>query len=126
MSFDYPLRTKFIYLFGGRGYLLEYLGRGGYQNSEYSFFQTYPNGESHIQIHSGRWLTENIQNEFLIVRKNLPPKLLKQIQEYVVNVKHLKLLELPDDLKNMVKVYLGNVAYNKLLNANNKKRWLLK
>ena len=126
MSFEYPLKTTFIYLFGGRGYLLKYLGRGGYQNSEYSFFQTYSNGDSLIQIHSGRWLTENIQNELLIVRPNLPQQLLKQIQEYVVNVKYLKRLELPDDLKNMVKVYLGNVAYNKLLNANNKKRWLLK
>jgi len=120
MSFDYPLRTKFIYLFGGRGYLLEYLGRGGYQNSEYSFFQTYANGNSHIQIHSGLWLSENIQNELLIVRPNLPQKLLKQIQEYVVNVKHLKRLELPDDLKNMVKIYLGNTAYNKLLVTDNK------
>jgi len=122
MSFDYPLKTNFVYLLQGRGYLLEYLGRGGYQNSEYSFFQTYPNGDSLIQIHSGRWLTENIQNDFLIVRPNLPPKLLKQIQEYVVNVLHLKRLELPDDLKNMVKVYLGNVAYNKLLDTDNKSK----
>ena len=119
--FNYPLKTNFVYLFGGRCYLLNYLGRGGYENSEYSFFQTYPNGESHIQIHSGRWLTENIQNEFLIVRPDLPQQLLKQIQEYVVNVKYLKGLELPDDLKNMVKVYLGNVAYNKLLVNDNKK-----
>jgi len=122
MSFDYPLKTTFVYLFGGRSYLLKYLGRGGYQNSEYSFFQTFPNGNSLIQIHSGRWLTENIQNEFLIVRPNLPPKLLKQIQEYVVNIKYLKCLELPDDLKNMVKVYLGNTAYNKLLVNDNKNK----
>ncbi len=124
MSFDYPLKTNFVYLFGGRGYLLEYLGRGGYQNSEYSFFQTYPNGNSHIQIHSGRWLTENIQNKLLIIRPNLPQKLLKQIQEYVVNVIHLKRLELPDDLKNMVKIYLGNTTYNKLLvnHSKNKKK----
>lgn len=123
-AFNYPLKTTFIYLFGGRSYLLKYLGRGGYQNSEYSFFQTYPNGESHIQIHSGRWLTENIQNDFLIVRPNLSTKLLKQIQEYVVNIRVLKRLELPDDLKNMVKIYLGNTAYNKLLvtdSKNNKK-----
>ena len=122
MSFDYPLKTTFVYLFRGRGYLLEYLGRGGYQNLEYSFFQTFPNGESLIQIHSGRWLLDNIQNEILIVRPNLPPKLLKQIQEYVVNVKHLKRLELPDDLKNMVKVYLGNSAYNKLLVTDSKNK----
>jgi len=122
MSFDYPLKTIFVYLLQGRGYLLEYLGSGGYQNSEYSFFQTYPNGNSHIQIHSGRWLSENIQNEFLIVRPNLPHKLLRQIQEYVINVKHLKYLELPDDLKNMVKIYLGNTAYNKLLNTDNKNK----
>jgi len=115
MSFDYPLRTKFIYLFGGRGYLLEYLGRGGYENTAHSFFLTYPNGCSHLQNYTGGWLTENIQNGIIIVRPNLPPKLLKQIEEYVVNVKHLKLMELPDDLKNMVKVYLGNVAYNKLI-----------
>ncbi len=120
--FNYPLKTNFVYLFGGRCYLLNYLGRGGYENSEYSFFQTYPNGESHIQIHSGRWLTENIQNELLIVRPNLPPKLLKQIQEYVVNVKYLKGLELPDDLKNIVKIYLGNVAYNKLLVTDSKNK----
>ncbi len=120
--FNYPLKTNFVYLFGGRCYLLNYLGRGGYENSEYSFFQTYPNGESHIQIHSGRWLTENIQNDFLIVRPNLPPKLLKQIQEYVVNVKYLKGLELPDDLKNIVKIYLGNVAYNKLLVTDSKNK----
>ncbi len=124
MSFDYPMKTNFVYLFQGRGYLLEYLGRGGYQNSEYSFFQTYPNGNSHIQIHSGRWLTENIQNKLLIIRPNLPQKLLKQIQEYVVNVRHLKRLELPDDLKNMVKIYLGNTTYNKLLvnHSKNKKK----
>ncbi len=124
MSFDYPMKTNFVYLFQGRGYLLEYLGRGGYQNSEYSFFQTYPNGNSHIQIHSGRWLTENIQNKLLIIRPNLPQKLLKQIQEYVVNVIHLKRLELPDDLKNMVKIYLGNTTYNKLLvnHSKNKKK----
>ena len=121
-AFNYPLKTTFVYLFGGRSYLLKYLGRGGYENSEYSFFQTYPNGESHIQIHSGRWLTENIQNELLIVRPNLPPKLLKQIKEYVVNVKYLKGLELPDDLKNIVKIYLGNVAYNKLLVTDSKNK----
>lgn len=121
-EFNYPLKTTFVYLFGGRSYLLEYLGRGGYQNSEYIFFQTYPNGESLIQIHSGRWLLDNIENEFLVVRPNLPPKLLKQIQEYVVNVKYLKRLELPDDLKNMVKIYLGNVAYNKLLGTDNKNK----
>ena len=86
------------------------------------FFQTYPNGESLIQIHSGRWLLDNIENDFLVVRPNLPQKLLKQIQEYVVNVKHLKRLELPDDLKNMVKIYLGNVAYNKLLGTDNKNK----
>jgi len=121
-AFNYPLKTNFVYLFGGRCYLLKYLGRGGYENSEYSFFQTYPNGESHIQIHSGSWLLNSIQDETLIVRPDLPQELLKQIQEYVVNVKYLKLLELPDDLKNMVKIYLGNVAYNKLLVTDSKNK----
>ena len=65
MEFDYPLRTTFIYLFGQRCYLLDYLGRGGYENTEYKFFVTYPNGTSHIQVHSGHWLVQNIQNEIL-------------------------------------------------------------
>jgi hypothetical protein len=121
-AFNYPLKTNFVYLFGGRCYLLEYLGRGGYENREHSFFLTYPNGCSIIQNYTGGWLLDNIENDFLVVRPSLPQKLLKQIQEYVVNVKHLKRLELPDDLKNMVKIYLGNVAYNKLLVTDSKNK----
>jgi hypothetical protein len=122
--FNYPLKTNFVYLFGGRCYLLNYLGRGGYENREHSFFLTYPNGFSLIQNYSGSWLLNSIQDETLIVRPDLPQELLKQIQEYVVNVKYLKGLELPDDLKNIVKIYLGNTAYNKLLvndSKNNRK-----
>jgi hypothetical protein len=121
-AFNYPLKTTFVYLFGGRCYLLNYLGRGGYENREHSFFLTYPNGCSHLQNYTGGWLLDNIENDFLVVRPSLPQKLLKQIQEYVVNVKHLKRLELPDDLKNMVKIYLGNVAYNKLLVTDSKNK----
>ena len=114
MSFDYPLRTKFLYLRGIRCYLLDYLGRGGYENEEYSFYLTDSNGHLYLQNHSLDWLVENIENDSLIVRRELPCNLLKQIQEYAVNVKHLACVDLPDDLKNMVKVYLGNVSYNKL------------
>ena len=114
MSFDYPLRTKFLYLRGIRCYLLDYLGRGGYENEEYSFHLIDSNGHSYLQNHSLDWLVENIENDSLIVRTELPSNLLKQIQEYAVNVKHLACVDLPDDLKNMVKVYLGNVSYNKL------------
>jgi hypothetical protein len=121
MSFDYPLRTKFIYLRGIRCYLLDYLGRGGYANQEYSFHLIDANGNSYLQNHSLDWLVENIANDCLIVRTELPFNLLKQIQEYVVNVKQLTRIELPDDLKNMVKVYLGNVSYNKLFDRNNAK-----
>lgn len=121
-AFNYPLKTNFVYLFGGRCYLLKYLGRGGYENREHSFFLTYPNGCSIIQNYTGGWLLDNIENDFLVVRPSLPQKLLKQIQEYVVSVKYLKLLELPDDLKNMVKIYLGNVAYNKLLGTDSKNK----
>ena len=113
--FNYPLKTNFVYLFEGRCYLLKYLGRGGYENTAHSFFLTYPNGCSHLQNYTGGWLLDNIQNGIIIVRPDLPQELLKQIQEYVVNVKYLKGLELPDDLKNIVKIYLGNTAYNKLL-----------
>ena len=119
MHFDYPLRTKFIYLLGGRCYLLDYLGRGGYENQEYSFYLTDSKGNSHLQIHSIDWLVENIENDNLIVRTELPFNLLKQIQEYVINVKQLTRIDLPDDLKNMVKVYLGNCSYNKLFGRNN-------
>jgi hypothetical protein len=114
MSFDYPLRTKFLYLRGIRCYLLDYLGRGGYENEEYSFYLTDSNGHLYLQNHSLDWLVENIENDSLIVRRELPFNLIKQLQEYAVNVKHLACVDLPDDLKNMVKVYLGNVSYNKL------------
>jgi glutathionylspermidine synthase len=118
MYFDYSLRTKFIYLRGGRCYFLDYLGRGGYENQEYSFYLTDSKGNSYLQNHSVDWLVENIENDILIVRRELPSNLLKQIQEYVENVNHLSRLDLPDDLKNMVKVYLGNVSYNKLFYKN--------
>jgi len=114
MHFDYPLRTKFIYLRGGRCYLLDYLGRGGYANNACSFHLTYANGYSHLQNYTLDWLVENIENDILIVRTELPFNLLKQIQEYAVNLKQLTCIDLPDDLKNMVKVYLGNVSYKKL------------
>ena len=120
MSFDYPLRTKFLYLRGIRCYLLDYLGRGGYENEEYSFYLTDSNGHLYLQNHSLDWLVENIENDSLIVRTELPFNLIKQLQEYAVNVKKLTRLDLPDDLKNMVKVYLGNVSYNKLFGRNNK------
>ena len=58
----------------------------------------------------------------VIVRRELPSNLLKQIKEYVVNANYLQSMEVPDDLKNMVKVYLGNVAYNKLLSKDSKNR----
>jgi hypothetical protein len=38
----------------------------------------------------------------------------------VENVKHLSRVDLPDDLKNMIKVYLGNVSYKKLFDTNSK------
>ena len=38
-EFNYPLKTTFVYLFGGRSYLLEYLGRGGYQILNTFFFR---------------------------------------------------------------------------------------
>ena len=97
MSFDYPLRTKFIYLRGGRCYLLDYLGRGGYANHACSFHLTYANGNSHLQNYTPNWLVENIENDIIIVRRELPCNLLKQIQEYVENVKHLSRVDLPDD-----------------------------
>jgi|LauGreSBDMM110SN_4_FD.fasta_scaffold97722_1 hypothetical protein len=115
MSFDYPLRTKFIYLLGGRCYLLDYLGKGGYENQECSFHVTDATGYSYLQIHSHEWLVSNIQNNIIIIRTKLPYNLVQQIQEYVTNVKQLHRLDLPDDLKNLVKVYLGNVSYSKLL-----------
>jgi len=122
MSFDYPLRTKFIYLRGGRCYLLDYLGRGGYANHECSFHLTYANGNSHLQNYTPNWLVENIENDIIIVRRELPCNLLKQIQEYVENVKHLSRVDLPDDLKNMIKVYFGNVSYKKLFDTNSKNK----
>jgi hypothetical protein len=122
MSFDYPLRTKFIYLRGGRCYLLDYLGTGGYANHECSFHLTYANGNSHLQNYTPNWLVENIENDIIIVRRELPCNLLKQIQEYVENVKHLSRVDLPDDLKNMIKVYFGNVSYKKLFDTNSKNK----
>ena len=122
MSFDYPLRTKFIYLRGGRCYLLDYLGRGGYANHACSFHLTYATGYSHLQNYTPNWLVENIENDIIIVRTELPCNLLKQIQEYVENVKHLSRVDLPDDLKNMIKVYFGNVSYKKLFDTNSKNK----
>jgi len=72
-------------------------------------------GYSYLQIHSHEWLVSNIQNNIIIIRTKLPYNLVQQIQEYVTNVKQLHRLDLPDDLKNLVKVYLGNVSYSKLL-----------
>lgn len=115
MSFDYPLRTKFIYLLGGRCYLLDYLGKGGYENHACRFHLTYANGYSHLQNYTPNWLEENIQNNIIIIRTKLTYNLVQQIQEYVTNVKQLHMLDLPDDLKNLVKVYLGNVSYRKIL-----------
>lgn len=122
MSFDYPLRTKFIYLRGGRCYLLDYLGRGGYANHACSFHLTDATGCSHLQNYTPNWLVENIENDIIIVRTELPCNLLKQIQEYVENVKHLSRVDLPDDLKNMIKVYFGNVSYKKLFDTNSKNK----
>jgi hypothetical protein len=122
MLFDYPLRTKFIYLRGGRCYLLDYLGRGGYANHACSFHLTYANGYSHLQNYTPNWLVENIENDIIILRTELPYNLLKQIQEYVENVKHLSRVDLPDDLKNMIKVYFGNVSYKKLFDTNSKNK----
>lgn len=116
MSFDYPLRTKFIYVLGGRCYLLDYLGKGGYANQECSFHVTDATGYSYLQNHSHEWLVSNIQNNNMILRTKLPHRLVQQIHEYVTNVNQLHMLDLPDDLKNIVKVYLGNVSYRKLLN----------